>query len=59
MDFVANHLLTLVLFSPVLAAFVILLLPRDKENLIRWVSMILSFVPLVFTVVLWFRFKFL
>lgn len=57
MDFVANHLLTLVLFSPVLAAFVILLLPRDKENLIRWVSMILSFVPLVFTVVLWFRFN--
>ena len=57
MDFIANHLLILVLFSPVLAAIVILFLPRDKENLIRWVSLVLSFAPFVFAVALWFEFK--
>ena len=27
MDFIANHLLTLILFTPVLAAFILVLLP--------------------------------
>jgi NADH-quinone oxidoreductase subunit M len=56
MDFIATHLLTLILFTPVLSAAVIFLLPREQENLIRWAAFILAFLPLVFSVVLWFSF---
>jgi NADH-quinone oxidoreductase subunit M len=56
MDFISSHLLTLILFSPVLAAVIIFILPREQENLIRWVALVLSFIPLAFTIVLWFSF---
>ena len=57
MEFVINNLLTFILFTPVLAAFIIFLIPRDQENLIRWSSFILSFLPLLFTLILWFNFQ--
>jgi len=56
MDFIATHLLTLILFTPVLSAAVIFLLPREQENLIRWAAFVLAFLPLAFSVVLWFSF---
>jgi NADH-quinone oxidoreductase subunit M len=57
MDFILNHLLTIILFSPVLAAVVVFLLPPDPEDLIRWVAFILSFIPLAFSLALWFFFE--
>jgi len=57
MEFVSNYLLSLILFTPVLAAIVVFLLPRDQETLIKWVSFILSFIPLLFTLYLWFNFN--
>lgn len=57
MDFIASHLLTLILFSPVVAAVVLLILPRQQEGLIRWTAFILSFVPLGFSLALWFGFE--
>lgn len=57
MDFISGHLLTLILFTPVLAAAVLLVLPREQENLIRWTAFVLSFAPLAFALVLWFRFN--
>ena len=57
MEFLINNLLTFILFTPVLAAFIIFLIPRDQENMIRWVAFLLSFLPLVFTLVLWFNFQ--
>jgi len=57
MELVSNHLLTFILFSPVAAAVIIALLPRDQENLIRWTAFILSFIPLGFSIALWLGFS--
>lgn len=56
MDFIADHLLTLILFTPVLAAVIVFLLPKEEENLMKWVSFGLSFIPLALSLVLWFSF---
>lgn len=56
MDFIASHLLTLILFSPVVAAVVLLILPREQEDLIRWAAFILSLIPFAFSLALWFGF---
>lgn len=56
MDFIGNHLLTLILFTPVMAAVIIWLLPRDQEDLIRWASFVLSFIPLALSLAAWLRF---
>ncbi len=46
MEFILNNLLTLILFTPVLAALIVMLLPSEQEKLIRWTAFILSFIPL-------------
>jgi NADH-quinone oxidoreductase subunit M len=57
MEFILNNILTLILFTPILAAiFIFLLLPEDQENLIRWVSFALSFIPLILSIILWMNF---
>jgi NADH-quinone oxidoreductase subunit M len=56
MDLIYNNLLTLILFTPVLAAVVVLLLPGKQVNLIRWTAFVFSFIPLVLSLVLWFSF---
>ncbi len=57
MDFINQHLLTLILFFPVLAAVIVLLLPKDKPQVIRWAAFLLSLVPLALSVYLWLRFQ--
>jgi len=49
-------ILSAITFTPLLIAVIVLIIPKSKENLIRWVTTILSFIPLglaifVFTVV--------
>jgi NADH-quinone oxidoreductase subunit M len=56
MDFIGNHILTLILFTPVLSAAILALLPDDQEALLRWTSFILSFIPLGLSLALWFGF---
>jgi len=56
MEFILDHLLTLILFSPVFAALVIFILPGHQVKLIRWVAFIFSFLPLLFSLILWFAF---
>lgn len=56
MDFVANNLLTLILFTPTFVAGVLLLLPRDEDQLIRWVALAGSLIPLALALFLWFTF---
>ncbi len=56
MDFLTSHLLSIILFFPTLAALVILFLPRDEENLIRWTAFLSSLVPFALSLVLWARF---
>lgn len=57
MDFIASHLLSIILFFPVLSALVILFLPKDELKLIRWTALIASLIPFAFALVLWFQFK--
>ena len=45
--------LTLILFIPLLGAIVVWLIPKEKEQLIRWFSIVLSFVPLALSIYLW------
>lgn len=56
MDFLGNHLLSLILFIPTGAALLLLLIPRDRLTLIRWFSLIASLIPLILSVILWLRF---
>jgi NADH-quinone oxidoreductase subunit M len=57
MDLLANNLLSLILFLPLLVAVVILFLPREEENLIRWTALLGSLIPLALSLVLWFQFQ--
>ena len=57
MDLIYNNLLTLILFTPVLAALIVMLLPHKQENLVRWRAFVLSFIPLALSLVLWFSFN--
>ncbi len=57
MAFIIEHILTLILFFPVLAALVVLCLPKDNLKVIRWTAFGLSLVPFLFTILLWSQFK--
>jgi NADH-quinone oxidoreductase subunit M len=54
MNFFSQHLLTLILFSPAVAAVIIMLLPQDRVHQIRWVAFGLSLIPLLLSLFLWF-----
>lgn len=56
MSFIANNLLTLILFSPSLVAIIMLFLPREEEKLLRWVAFIGSLIPLTLAIYLWVNF---
>jgi NADH-quinone oxidoreductase subunit M len=55
--FIGQNILTLILFSPLVAGLIILLVPKKQENLIRWVAFVLSLIPFVLTIWLWFNFQ--
>jgi NADH-quinone oxidoreductase subunit M len=57
MNFISSHLLTTILFFPVLAALVTLFLPKDEVKLIRWTAFLASLVPFVLSIVLWVNFQ--
>jgi NADH-quinone oxidoreductase subunit M len=57
MEFLSSHLLTLILFLPVLAALVVLCLPKDNLKAIRWTAFGASLVPFALTIILWMQFK--
>jgi NADH-quinone oxidoreductase subunit M len=53
MSFFQDHILTLILFSPVISALIVLLLPREQEQTIRWGALLLSLVPFGLSVFMW------
>jgi NADH-quinone oxidoreductase subunit M len=57
MDFISTHLLTTILFFPVLAALVILFIPSDQVKAIRWTAFLASLVPLGLSIWLWTAFN--
>ncbi|MFC2028559.1 NuoM family protein [Chloroflexota bacterium] len=56
MDFINDHLLTVILLFPAVAALLILFLPKDENKVIRWAAFVTSLVPFFLSVILWLRF---
>ena len=57
MVFINQHLLSLILFFPVLAAVAVLCLQKSNLKIIHWTALILSLVPFLLTIYLWANFK--
>ncbi len=57
MNFVATHLLSLILFTPAVAGLMLLALPARQSRVLRWFALIASLAPFVLSIVLWFRFS--
>jgi NADH-quinone oxidoreductase subunit M len=57
MDFIGTHLLSVVLFSPAVAAAVMLFLPKDAVRLLRWCALVASLLPFALSLYLWAQFK--
>jgi NADH-quinone oxidoreductase subunit M len=49
-----SHYLSLVLFTPLAGALVLLLLSKENENAIRWVANVVTFLGFIISVPLWF-----
>jgi NADH-quinone oxidoreductase subunit M len=56
MNFIDAHLLSLILFVPALAAVIILFLPAGENKLLRWFALGASLIPLILSLMVWFRF---
>ncbi len=56
MEFLLSHLLTLILFVPTAGAVVLLLIPKERVNLIRWVALGASLIPFLLALVAWTQF---
>jgi NADH-quinone oxidoreductase subunit M len=57
MDFVAAHLLSLILFLPSIAAVVMLFLPKDAHKVLRWYAFGAGLIPLLLSVWVWLQFQ--
>src|SRR3954451_17686508 len=49
-----NYYLSLILFTPLIGAFVILLVPKENDNAIRWIANVVAFLGFLISVPLWF-----
>ena len=48
-----SPILTLITFVPLLGSLIVLLMPKDKERLIKQFSIAVSFIPLILSILLW------
>ena len=51
-----ENILSLLIWIPILGAIVVAFLPRDKDNLIRYTSAVVTGLQFVFAIVLWKKF---
>jgi len=56
MDYFNTHLLSLILFTPAIAALIMLFLPSGEMKLHRWFAFAASLIPFILTLSLWSRF---
>lgn len=56
MEWIENHLLSIILFAPTLASVLLLLLPADRPRLLRWAAFGASLIPFAFALWMWLRF---
>ena len=53
MDVLLDNILLFIIFSPLVAALVVLLLPGDEKSTIRWLTLVFSLVTLAFVLIAW------
>jgi len=46
----ANHILSIILFTPLVGAFIVLLLPKENKNAIRWVANVFAVAGLLVSI---------
>src|SRR5258708_10874272 len=51
-----NHYLSIILFTPLAGALLLLLVPKQNENAIRWIANVTALAGFAVSVPLWFRF---
>ncbi len=56
MESIMQNMLPLILFFPAIVALVMLFLPKEENNLLRYTALLGSLVPLVLTLVLWVQY---
>jgi len=54
--FIDSHILSFMTFLPLLGAGVILCVPKGKDETIKWIAALASFLPLLLAVRLWFAY---
>ena len=52
-----NNYLSLIMFTPLVGAFVLLLVNKQNENAIRWIANVFAFVGFLISVPLWFQYN--
>jgi len=52
-----QHYLSIILFTPLVGAFILLLVNKKNENAIRWIANIVALVGFVISLPLWWRFQ--
>jgi NADH-quinone oxidoreductase subunit M len=58
MDLLLNNLLTLILFSPLVGAAILLILPRmTSDRTLKWVAFLWSLIPLALSLILWVNYR--
>ena len=55
-EFIMQRLLTLILFAPVVGMVAVMLVPSERKQAVRWVSLVASLVPFGLSVLLWVNF---
>ena len=49
-----NHYLSIILFTPLAGALILLLVSKQNEDLVRWIANIVAFVGFAVSIPLWF-----
>lgn len=57
MDLILSHILSWILFTPLIGVFVLLLIPADKIKGLRWVTFFASLIPFGLTILAWVLFN--
>ncbi len=45
-----NHILSIILFTPLVGAFILLFVPKENKNAIRWIANIIAIVGLAVSI---------
>src|SRR5256885_2627748 len=52
-----NHYLSIILFTPLAGALILLLVNKQNENAIRWIANLVALIGFAISVPLWFRYQ--